>query len=375
MREGWEVKKLEDLCSIQLGKTPRRETEKFWDKEKTTSNVWLSISDMVHGEEIFDSKEYVSNLGAKNINITPQGTLLLSYKLTLGRVSFAGNDLFTNEAIASLINLSSNISKKYLFYYFTYFDWDKATKGDIKVKGKTLNKEKLKSLLIIAPPLLEQQRIVKILDESFTAIDKIKQNTQQNIKNAKELFDSYLNGIFATKGDDWEVGVLDQVVKKGSSNISLKNIKDEKGDYPVFSAKGFAKNVSFFQQEQEYLAIIKDGAGIGRVSKNPAKSSVASTMQYLIPKEGFNIDFIKYFLMKIDFDKYKNGSTIPHIYFRDYKSEQFPLPPLSEQKEIVKKLDALQIQTKKLEAIYRQKIINLVELKKSILQKAFKGEL
>ena len=193
-----------DLCSIQLGKTPHRKTERFWDKEKNTSNVWLSIADMVHGEELFDSIEYVSDLGAENINITPEGTLILSFKLTLGRVSFAGNDLFTNEAIAYLIDLSYNISKKYLFYYFTFFDWNKATEGDIKVKGKTLNKEKLKSLSIIIPPLPEQNRIVAILDKAFTAIDKAKANAEKNLANAKELFESYLNGIFENPGKDWE---------------------------------------------------------------------------------------------------------------------------------------------------------------------------
>jgi type I restriction enzyme S subunit len=122
----------------------------------------------------------------------------------------------------------------------------------------------------------------------------------------------------------WKYGTLDDAVKKGSSNIALNKIKDEKGNYPVFGAKGFVKNVSFFHQEQEYLAIIKDGAGIGRVSKHPKNSSVLATMQYLIPKEGFDISFVGYFLNSIDFEKHRNGSTIPHIYFKDYKAEQFP---------------------------------------------------
>jgi len=137
----------------------------------------------------------------------------------------------------------------------------------------------------------------------------------------------------------WEYGVLEDAVKKGSSNISLNKIKDEEGDYPVFSAKGFFKNISFFQQEKEYLAVIKDGAGIGRVSKHPSKSSIIATMQYLMPKEGFDIGFIEYFLNCIDFEKHRNGSTIPHIYFKDYKSERFPIIPLPEQKRIVAILD------------------------------------
>jgi len=138
---------------------------------------------------------------------------------------------------------------------------------------------------------------------------------------------------------EWEYRTLGDAVKKGSSNISLNKIKDEEGNYPVYGAKGFAKNISFFQQEKEYLAIIKDGAGIGRISKHPKQSSVLATMQYLIPKDGFDIDFIKYFLNSVDFEKHRKGSTIPHIYFKDYKLEPFPILSLPGQKRIVAILD------------------------------------
>jgi len=139
----------------------------------------------------------------------------------------------------------------------------------------------------------------------------------------------------------WTYGVLDDAVNKGSSNISLNKIKKDDGEFPVYGAKGYVQNVSFYQQESEYLGIIKDGAGIGRVSKHPAKSSILATMQYIIPINGFDIQFVNYFLNYIDFEKYRTGSTIPHIYYKDYKSEPFPLIPLAEQKRIVAKLDEL----------------------------------
>ena len=169
----------------------------------------------------------------------------------------------------------------------------------------------------------------------------------------------------------WEYGILDDVVKKGSSNISLNKIKDEEGNYPVYGAKGFAKNVSFYQQEKDYLAIIKDGAGIGRVSKYPTKSSVLATMQYLIPKEGFNIDFIKYFLNGIDFEKHRNGSTIPHIYFKDYKTERFPILPLPEQKRIVGILDKAFSAIATAKANAEKNLQNARELFESYLQDIF----
>lgn len=144
-----------------------------------------------------------------------------------------------------------------------------------------------------------------------------------------------------TKNNKWEYVTLDKVVDKGSSNLSLNKIKDDEGDYPIFSAKGFYKNISFYHQEKEYIAIIKDGAGIGRLSVHPPKSSVVGTMQYLIPKEGFDLMFIKYFLTGVNFVAYKQGATIPHIYFKDYKVELVPKLPLEEQKRLVAKIDIL----------------------------------
>ncbi len=138
---------------------------------------------------------------------------------------------------------------------------------------------------------------------------------------------------------NWTYGILDDAIDKDSSKLSLTKIKGDDGNYPVYGAKGFVQNVSFYQQETEYLGIIKDGAGIGRVSKHPSKSSILATMQYIIPKAGYDIQFVNYFLNYIDFEKYRTGSTIPHIYYKDYKSEPFPLINLDEQKRIVAKLD------------------------------------
>jgi len=174
----------------------------------------------------------------------------------------------------------------------------------------------------------------------------------------------------------WEYITLDDVVIKGSSNISLNKIKGELGDFPVYAAKGFVQNISFFHQEKEYLAVIKDGAGIGRVSKHPAKSSVVGTMQYLVPKDGFDIDFVNYFLDGIDFVKYRNGSTIPHIYYKDYKSELFPLLSLPEQKRIVTILDKAFTAIAKAKDNAEQNLNNAKELFESYLQGVFenKGE-
>jgi len=176
--------------------------------------------------------------------------------------------------------------------------------------------------------------------------------------------------------EGWKYGTLEDAVTKGSSNISLNKVKDDDGNYQLFGAKGFNKNISFYHQEEEYLAIIKDGAGIGRISQHPKQSSILGTMQYLIPKNGFDISFVKYFLYSIDFEKHRNGSTIPHIYFKDYKSELFPILGLKEQEKIVTILDEAFSAIAKAKANAELNLQNAKELFESYLQGVFenKGE-
>ena len=169
----------------------------------------------------------------------------------------------------------------------------------------------------------------------------------------------------------WEYCNLEAAVKKATSNLSLNKIANEEGEYPVFGAKGFVSNISYYHQEEEYLAIIKDGAGIGRVSKHPGKSSILATMQYLVPNEAFDIDFIKYFLMSVDFQEYRTGSTIPHIYFKDYKSLRLPNIPIPEQQRIVAILDQAFADIEKARANAEKNLKNARELFDSYLNQVF----
>lgn len=101
--------------------------------------------------------------------------------------------------------------------------------------------------------------------------------------------------------NNWQIKKLNEICDKASSNISQNQLKGEDGEYPIYGAGGFIKNISFYHRDKEYIAIIKDGAGIGRISLLPARSSVIGTLQYLIPKEGIDIRFLFYILSGFDF--------------------------------------------------------------------------
>ena len=137
----------------------------------------------------------------------------------------------------------------------------------------------------------------------------------------------------------WEWKKLKDICEKGSSNIKQSDLKDLTGDYPIFGASGYIQNVDFYQRDRDYIGIIKDGSGVGRTMLLPAFSSVIGTLQYILPKEGNDIKFINYALQNIDFSKSVQGAAIPHIYFKDYGETEILVPPLSEQKSIVKFLD------------------------------------
>ena len=139
----------------------------------------------------------------------------------------------------------------------------------------------------------------------------------------------------------WEVKKLEDVCVKGSSNIVQNRLNDNHGDFPLFGASGLVKNIDFFQQSQQYIAIVKDGAGVGRVMILPAKSSVVGTLQYIIPKKNINIRYLYYVFKGLNLAKYVSGATIPHIYFKDYGKLKIPIPPLITQSAIVAELDSL----------------------------------
>lgn len=173
------VKPLGELCNLTMGRTPPRGNPKFWDSSHKTKNIWISIADMTKSlnRTMIDSKEYLSDAGSKTFPKVKKGTLLLSFKLSIGKLAIAGTDLQTNEAIVAMNELKENlILRDYLYYFLFGFDWSAALEGRFKVKGNTLNKRILEALPIKFPPLEMQHEIVEKLDSAFTEINLLEKN-------------------------------------------------------------------------------------------------------------------------------------------------------------------------------------------------------
>ncbi len=255
----------------------------------------------------------------------------------------------------------------------------------------------VRDLPIYAPPLQEQQRIVAILDKAFAAIAKLKANAEQNLKNARELFESYLQGVFETRGEGWEEKRLGEVclVERGSSPRPINKYFTDSVDGVNWIKIGDTKDVDRYIYTTKEK-ITKEGASKSRYVKEGdfiLSNSMSFGKPYIMKTDGYihdgwfvlrlpphiDSEFFWYLLASPftmnQFNLLAAGAIVKNISGDLVKRTILPLPPLKEQQTIVAKLDALSAETKKLESIYQQKINNLEELKKSILQKAFNGEL
>ncbi len=406
--EGWQTEKLGDICSIQLGATPARKMSRYYDSGKTTDNVWLSIADMPKtiGHELFDSKEYLSDEGANKVKLVKKGTLLFSFKLSIGRICFAGKDLRTNEAIAALdIKDSRHIDKKYLAWFLAAQDWDFITAQDEKLLGRTLNKAKLKEIDVIIPQLSEQKRIVAILDEAFAGIDQAIANTEKNLASARELFESYLNTIFTQKGKGWEKDTFSNLIE--SQTIGLSRGKKEQSydyDYPYIKMHNITNDNRFNTDEVTSVKATIEEVNKYRLENGDllfntrnSKELVGKNCLYIWDNEKpvlFNNNIMRirfkpklrgdFTAVLFDFytrsgrlESLKSGTTnVAAIYFRNLENFVLEYPTCKlQQEEIAKKVRQFVGYLEELEVTQATKINSLNKLKQSLLQKAFSGEL
>jgi type I restriction enzyme, S subunit len=250
------------------------------------------------------------------------------------------------------------------------------------------------------PPLPEQQSIVSILDRAFAAIDQAKANYQKCLSLSKELFESYLQGVFENKGEGWEIKQLGEVCNfvRGPFGGSLKKSIFKDSGFAVYEQQHAINNqfsaIRYFIDEQKFKEmkrfelrpndlIMSCSGTMGKVAIVPEKITQGIINQALLKltcKPMLNVEYLKLWMDSSQFieeiEKNTVGAAIKNVAsVKVLKTIQIPLPPIFEQQNIVSTLDILKTETQKLETLYQKKIAALDELKKSILQKAFKGEL
>ena len=369
--KGWEIKKLGEVCETGSGGTPLKMHKDYYEGGTIP---WLLSGEVSQGE-IIDAKNFITEKGLKNSSakLFPQNTVLVAmYGATAGQVGILRFEATTNQAVCGILPNDKTVPE-YLFYCFLSKKEELVAQA-VGGAQPNISQIKIKNTNIPIPPLPEQQRIVSILDEAFAAIAKAKANAEQNLKNAKELFESYLQGVFEEKGEGWEEKRFDEIciLQRG---FDLPTHSRNKGVHPLVSSNGITDRIDLWKVKAPGVVTGRSGT-IGNVHFVEEDYWPLNTALYIKEFHGNYERFVYYFLKQFGLCKYSSGAGVPTLNRNNVHSEMVWFPKsVKEQLSIVEKFDALSAETQKLEAIYKKKLADLEELKKSVLQKAFSGEL
>jgi len=372
--KGWKIKKLGEITDIKTGK----------------SNT---IDADVNGKYVFFDRS--KKIKKSNRFLFDCEALIVPGEGAQFYPRYYSGKFDLHQRVYSISNFHSCANIRFV-EYFLIFNHKYFERVAVGATVKSLRLRHFTEIEIPLSPLPEQKRIVSILDRAFEAIDKAKANAEQNLQNAKKLFESVLDEILYDK--KWKIKKLCEVCKKVEYGTSSK--AQPQGKLPVLRMGNIQNGRIVWDKlvysnnkvdNEKYL--LKHNDVLFNRTNSPElvgktaiyKSEMPAIFAgYLIrihrKEELLDADYLNYYLnssLAFDYGKTVVISSVnqANINGTKLKSYPLPLPTLEEQKNIVKKLDSLSTETKKLESIYQQKISNLEELKKSILQKAFAGEL
>jgi len=371
---GWEMKRLGEVCELAYGKP--------LDKSLRNSN---GIYPVYGANGIIDkSNQFYHN----------KKTIVIGRKGSAGEITISEKEFWPLDVTYFLTFDEKKHSLYFLYYLLKSLNLPLLSKG---VKPG-LNRNDVYSIKTYFPPLPEQQRIVSILDEAFFVIDKAKANAEKNLKNARELFDSYLNEIFEKRGEGWEESnIEDNIIlidyrgktpKKTKKGVRLITAKNVKIGYLQLEPQEFIAEENYESWMTRGIPTLGDilfttEAPLGNVAQIDTDEKLAFAQRIIIMKPNRKIidpTFLKYQLISPSTRKKimnnGTGATVIGIKSSLLKRIKIWYPrDISEQQIIVQQLDALRAETQKFESIYRKKLDDLEELRKSILHKTLKGEL
>jgi type I restriction enzyme S subunit len=381
---------LSDISLIQEGPGIRKH------QYETSGVQFLTVTNILEGSvDLEKSKKYISKEQYKNyshftINKGDIVTACSGGSWGKSAIYELDEKLILNTSTLRL-RFYNDLGENYYLYYLTKTSYFKDSLSKY-ITGQQPNYgySHYSKIPIPLPPLPEQQRIVAILDEAFAAIDKAKANAEQNLKNAKELFESYLQGVFENKGDGWEEKTLGEIASFSQGiQVGLEqHLTEPKTGYVRFiRIVDYTQNTDdiryvpdpgekYFVKEDD-IVMVRYGTP-GLIGRGKAGVIANNLFKITIENNELSKDFLCLCLSQKHIQTYlstQGSATMPALNFGQLKTVAINFPSLKEQNKIVEKLDVLSTETKKLEAIYQQKINDLEELKKSVLQKAFSGEL
>ena len=387
MREGWTKYRLIDVTKkIGSGATPKGGKKGY--KESGIS-LFRSLN-VYDGEFKEKNLAFIDEIQASKLSnvVVVEGDVLLNITgASIARCCVAPPELLparVNQHVSIVRPKTEYIDTGFLAYLLVSKEYKDALLQTGEKAGATrqaLTKAQLQDFEILAPPLPEQKRIVAILDEAFAGIATAVANTEKNLANARELFESHLSSVFTQKGVGWEEKTLGTVCENlDSMRVPITKSKRESGDIPYYGASGIVDHVADYLFNEDLLLVSEDGANLLARTYPIAfsisgKTWVNNHAHVLRFSETTSQKFIEYYLNSISLEPYVSGMAQPKLNQKSLNSIAVPFPTIREQKRIVALLDTLAAQTQRLQSHYQHKLTTLAELKQSLLHKAFSGAL
>jgi type I restriction enzyme S subunit len=405
MRKRWEIKSLKEVCILI--------TDGNWIESKhqanngirliQTGNVGLGEFRNKEGKERYISDVTFNQLGCTEI--FPGDILVSRLPDPVGRSCMVPqlNQRMITAVDCTIVRLDQKIL---ISDYFRYYSQSQEYFNNIKenITGTTrdrISRTNLGKIKIPIPSIQEQRRIISLLNVVFASIAKAKANAEQNLKNAKELFENYIDDLFSEKKDFWEVCELSEIAtfrngmnySKGSKGevIKIVGVKDFQNNFwvPVENLELVTIDGNLNEldslNEGDIFAVRSNGSQmlIGRMllAKNSEEkvSHSGFTIRIRLHTRKILPSYLCHYLrterVKKELVTRGTGVNIKSLNQSSLSSLQISIPPLSKQENVIKKIEFFMYEYKKLTSVYQQKLNNLEELKKSILQKAFSGEL
>jgi type I restriction enzyme S subunit len=370
MKAGWEIKTLGEVCVIDK-KQGIHKNLPYVGLENIESNTGQFLGSI-------DSIEVKSS----TFKFSPEHLLYGRLRPYLNKVMLPD---FSGHCSTEIFPIKPNAELLREFLQYWFFKEDTVEQINATCTGARMPRANMNEVLDFEfplPPLPEQKRLVTLLDEAFESIATAKANAQQNLKNARALFESHLNEVFTKRGEGWEEKTLVEVCAEIFAGGDVPKDAFSKNETAEFKVPVYAngeKNKGLFgytnkpRTSEPSITISARGTiGYSEIRTQPFYPVVRLIV--IVPKkEILDLSFVQFVISNIDF--VHSGSSIPQLTVPMVKEYKIPFPPLSEQKNIVHKLDNLREETQRLEALYSRKIAALDELKKALLHRAFSGEL
>ena len=338
----WKTPSIGDVFELRNGYTPSKIVKEFWEGGTIP---WFRMEDIrINGGFLKDALQHITPLAVKGAGLFEKNSIILATTATIGVHAMLIADSLANQRFTNF-KVRKSLSDEYIdeFIYYSFFKIDEWSKNNTNSGGLlSVNMPLLVKQGFLTPCKEEQQTIASY----FRILDAKLQASTKKVESLKKLKSASLVAMFPQNGEsmpkvrfkgfegEWNECKLGEICYKRSSFHTEGHLGANCGKYPIYGATGYIQNIETYDVDVPYVSIVKDGSGVGRVELNPAFSSVLGTMQYLLVKPQNSIAYLLSLLQTFDFSEFTNGSSIPHIYFKDYALKEIKVPSLEEQQKI-----------------------------------------